>query len=79
MTVLNGGLPKAKTITTDTEFVDRFVANIAPSEWHILAQLPPVGRITELVAVVAEVRTLPRYPLTAEHPLNPASRYEAAS
>lgn len=79
MTPLNGGLPQAKTITTDTEFINRFVTNITPPEWHILAQLPPVGRYTELVAVVAEVRTLPRYPLPVEHPLNPASRYTKAA
>ncbi|MCV7065634.1 hypothetical protein H7H51_07730 [Mycolicibacterium farcinogenes] len=78
MSLLNGGLVKAKGITTDTEFVDRFIANITPAEWRILEQLPPIGRATELVAIVAEVRTLPRYPLPAEHPLNPASRYAEA-
>lgn len=79
MSVLNGGLVNAKSITTDTEFVDEFCDSITPNEWQIISTLAvmgrPVVRVTELVCLVAEIRTVPSYPLRPDHPMNPASRY----
>jgi len=79
MSVLNGGLVKAKSITTDTEFIDEFCAGISDEEWRIVATLAqlgrPVVRVTELVVLIGEIRSVPSYPLPPEHPLNPASRY----
>lgn len=79
MTVLNGGLTRAKGIAEMSDFIDEFIDHITPDEWLVLAFLPNITHVTELVAVVAEIRSAPDYPLPPEHPLNPASRYEVAS
>ncbi|SCX34486.1 hypothetical protein [Mycolicibacterium fluoranthenivorans] len=75
MTLLNGGLAKAKNIQTMGEFADQFILGITDEEWRICAALGGAVDIISLIALVAAIRTAPDYPLPPDHPLNPASRY----
>lgn len=74
MSVLLGGF--RRTPEDHDDYLDLFIAGITGQERRILAELPPLKRFTELVRVVTVLRTTPRWPLPAAHPLNPAHRYE---
>lgn len=84
--ILNGGLPKARAIPqmTGPEFAEhiistrRFTGSVSDEEWALLRQFPSASRATQLVAMLVALRQMPRYPLPADHPLNPSSRYREA-
>lgn len=79
MSLLNGGLVKAKHIRTMDDFVDQFVLGITDQEWQICAVLGGRPDLISLISQVAAIRSAPEYPLPPDHPLNPASRYAEAS
>lgn len=55
MSPLNGGLPKQANESM-ADFIAEFIDHITPAEWRILAQLPQIRHVTELVAVVCFLR-----------------------
>jgi hypothetical protein len=80
MSLLNGGTGKKTAHMTDLEYITEiFIPSITPQEWYVVSLLPFIRTVTELVVVVCEIRQAPKWPLPPDHPLNPASRYEAAS
>lgn len=79
MSLLNGGLAKAKGLSgadLDWSFID----SISRTEWEAVTTYLGNPDLIRTISAVADLRTLHRYPLPVDHPLNPASRYtEAAS
>lgn len=67
MSLLNGGFPT--TPATLDDFIQECVDRITDDEWRILAQLPPVKHVTELLSVVAEIRSAATQELPTDHPL----------
>lgn len=74
MSLLHGGFRRPPE--TFDDFLDHFMAGVTPEERRILSELPPFKRFTELIRVVTVFRTTPRWPLPADHPLNPSRRYD---
>lgn len=58
-----------KAIDTTEDFLQEFCDSITREEWAILAQLPPMQRVTSLVAAVADLRRELAFELPAGHPL----------
>lgn len=78
MSLLNGGLPKAKGLSGE-DLDWSFIAGISRDEWEVVdAFLGSPDRIG-LIAAIADLRCAPRYPLGPQHPLNPAGRYDKAA
>lgn len=79
MSMLNGGLARAKGLhgeDLDWSFID----SISRDEWSIVTEYLGNPDRVRTIAFVTALRATPRYPLPADHPLNPASRYaESAS
>lgn len=73
MSLLHGGF--RRTPETFDDHIDLFIAGMTAEEKRILQELPRLSRWTELVHVITTLRTTPRWPLPADHPLNPAHRY----
>lgn len=61
------------------DFVQKFIESITREEWQVIAQVPQMKRVEQLILFVIAMRKVPRYPLPQNHPLNPASRYEATA
>jgi hypothetical protein len=76
MTMLNGGLTKARLIPamSEAEFLAHYLSSMTLDERRTIAQLPAIPRRTVLACVLSEIRC---WPLPPDHPLNPAARYEA--
>ena len=58
MSILNGGSGKrAVTAMTDREYMDVFINGITNAECAYLRHLPPITRMTQLVDLVARLRS----------------------
>jgi hypothetical protein len=56
--------------TRNTEhFIDQFVDSITREEWIAISQLQAIRQVTQLVAVVCIMRSIPKRELPAGHPL----------
>lgn len=69
MPVLNGGLTGIAPATSTDTFLTKFIESISDDEWRVLAELPPLKRVTQLVATVCALRVEFDNELPAYHPL----------
>lgn len=63
------GTVAGKKVRDTDHFIDLFVASITREEWIAISQLPPIRQVTQLVAVVCVMRSMPKRELPHGHPL----------
>lgn len=66
--MLRGGFPG--DVASMDEFCERFLANVTREEAQILAALPPIKRVTEMISTVVLIRQQPVWELPPTHPLS---------
>lgn len=63
-----GTLAGKKTRHHD-DFIQKFLATITREEWTVIAQLPPLKRVEQLILFVIAIRRTPKPELPHGHPL----------
>jgi hypothetical protein len=63
-----GTLAGKKTRDHD-DFVQKFIASVTHEEWTVIAAMPPLKRVEQLISFVVEMRRMPKHEVPRGHPL----------